>query len=659
MTRRRVAFSFAFEFNCLMRALHVAQACDGVAYTSGQLLYGLYAAARCRIEFFAQEELGLAYDARQRVVDFVAHDGHQLCDFHELCFVLRDQRAQAFVFALIPFFYGVAHSALSFMLRPGRGRGFLFKRFTPSDSLVPHAALALRLHFALNPCCWARAKRPAVHHSLRRRGAPVSSRLAGRVIFFAVSNQRMKALVVDDEPSIRDFVGEVLRTDNWEVHEAEAAESAFEMLRDAEWSLVFCDVMMGGADGFAVLRRFTKEQPEAQIVLMTGHGSAVGALDAVALGAYDYLLKPFTVNDVLSLSRSVRERIARRRQKGTTGDLKPVYTSDIDLIGHSAAFVEMMKLVGRVAVTNLPVLITGESGTGKEVVARAIHRRSTRSSGQFVAVNCGAIPSELIESELFGHVRGSFTGATVDRRGLWEEADGGTVFLDEITETSLAFQVKLLRALQEGEIRRVGSNRLLQVDVRVIAATNRDADEEVREGRFRQDLLYRLNAVTLHLPPLRERHEDIRPLAKRFAERVMRPNEAPVRFTAEAMQVLESYNWPGNIRELENAVVRAAALCDQVVTPEDLPERIRNFQEPRALAETAKEIVSRAPVEEEWPSLSEVESRYVTRVLAHTGGNKQAAARILGVDRKTLQRMLKRHNPNDDQTSNPSVDGAG
>jgi DNA-binding NtrC family response regulator len=250
-------------------------------------------------------------------------------------------------------------------------------------------------------------------------------------------------------------------------------------------------------------------------------------------------------------------------------------------------------------------------------------------------------------------VRGSFTGAAFDRRGLWEEADAGTVFLDEITETSPAFQVKLLRALQEGEIRRVGSNRLLQVDVRVIAATNRDADLEVREGRFRQDLLYRLNAVTLHLPALRERREDIRALAKRFAERVHRgADDPPVHFTHEAMQILESYNWPGNIRELENAVVRAAALCDQVVTPDDLPERIRNFHQlpPHETGEP------RNRSEEDWPSLSEVEGRYVARVLAHTSGNKQAAARILGVDRKTLQRMLKRHNQANDKES-ASADG--
>ena len=329
----------------------------------------------------------------------------------------------------------------------------------------------------------------------------------------------MHALVIDDEAVVRRFVAEVLREDGWDVSEAATAESAFERLREESWSLVFCDVMLGGEDGYAVLKRFHLEQPEAQVVLMTGHGSAVGALDATAFGAYDYLLKPFSVNDVQTLSQAIRRRITKRasRVNEKKGAVAPVYTSDIALIGQSAAFVEAMKLVGRVAPTNLTVLITGESGTGKEIVARAIHRRSRRAAQAFVAVNCGALPSELIESELFGHARGSFTGAERDRQGLFEEADGGTIFLDEITETTPAFQVKLLRALQEGEIRRVGSNRTTHVDVRVIAATNCDLETEVQKGRFRQDLLYRLNTVSLNLPPLRHRSEDIPILVKHFA----------------------------------------------------------------------------------------------------------------------------------------------
>ncbi|HEX7315094.1 MAG TPA: sigma-54 dependent transcriptional regulator [Pyrinomonadaceae bacterium] len=469
----------------------------------------------------------------------------------------------------------------------------------------------------------------------------------------------MKALVIDDNELVRDNVAEVLRGEDWEVCEADSAERAFEMLGGEEsWQLVFCDVKLSDtheAEGYAVLRRFVEEQPDAQIVLMTGHGSAAGALDAVSLGAYDYLMKPFEVADVLRIAQDVRRAHEKRERPGTTGELPPVpvYTSDIDLVGVSSGFVEVMKMVGRVAATNLPVLITGESGTGKEVVARAIHCRSTRAEGPFVAVNCGAVPSELIESELFGHVRGAFTGAERDRRGLLQEADSGTILLDEITETTPAFQVKLLRALQEGEIRRVGSNHTIRVDARVIAATNRDVEREVKEGRFRQDLFYRLNAVTLHLPPLRERREDIMPMARYFAERACRVGE-PVSFSRDAVRALVTYDWPGNIRELENAIIRAVALCDRLIRPEDLPERVR---EADAAAHALTQPAHDAPTHEEHAhdaappsavndplvSLSELEGRHIARVLAHTGGNKQAAARLLGIDRTTLQRMIKRH----------------
>ncbi|HVQ38604.1 MAG TPA: sigma-54 dependent transcriptional regulator [Pyrinomonadaceae bacterium] len=381
----------------------------------------------------------------------------------------------------------------------------------------------------------------------------------------------MQTLVIDDDPQVRRFVSRVLLDEGWEVSEADSAETAFEMLRDQKWSTVFCDVVMGGANGFSVLKRFKEELPQTKVVLMTGHGTAAGALDATAFGAYDYLLKPFSVEDLQSLSQALAQRLSKtphhrllaRQRAGS-------YESDIDLVGRSGVFINVMKQVGRVAATSLPVLLTGESGTGKEVVASALHQHSQRSEGSFVAVNCGAIPSELIESELFGHVRGSFTGADRDRRGLWEEADGGTVFLDEITETAPAFQVKLLRALQEGEIRRVGSNQTQKLDVRVIAASNRDVEGEVKAGRFRQDLFYRLNAVSIVLPPLRERREDILPLTRYFSERVYSLNSS-VSFSPEALVLLEAYAWPGNIRELENAVVRAAAMCDGTIRAQDLP----------------------------------------------------------------------------------------
>jgi two-component system, NtrC family, response regulator AtoC len=453
-------------------------------------------------------------------------------------------------------------------------------------------------------------------------------------------DQTLRALVIDDEQPVRDFVCTVLENDGWQVSRAASAEEAFEMSTQESWPIVFCDVMLGGADGFSVLRRFKEEFPHTKVVLMTGHGDAAGALDATAFGAYDYLLKPFGVEELQSLSAALRDQLSHRPHRVSIGTRAGARESDIDLVGRSHAFIEVMKQVGRVAATNLPVFLTGESGTGKELVASTLHRRSGRADRTFVAVNCGAIPAELIESELFGHIKGSFTGADRDRRGLWEEANEGTVFLDEITETSLSFQVKLLRVLQEGEVRRVGSNQMQRVNVRVIAASNRDVEAEVKAGRFREDLYYRLNAVSITLPALRDRRADIPPLAQTFADRVYSLGPS-IRFSTPALELLQEYPWPGNIRELENAVVRAAAMCDGLIRVQDLPERIRNFHD----AASAKlPAGSPEPVEKEaWPSLAEVEGRHVARILAHTRGNKQAASRVLGVDRKTLDRMIKRH----------------
>jgi two-component system, NtrC family, response regulator AtoC len=462
------------------------------------------------------------------------------------------------------------------------------------------------------------------------------------------SNGNLHALVIDDEPEVRDFVSAVLRDEGWSVAQSPSAEDAFERVNEALWAVVFCDVILGGANGYSVLRHFKERMPEAKVVLMTGHGSAAGALDATAFGAYDYLLKPFGPEELQSLSRALREQLTERPQRSSATRRAAAYHSDIELVGRSQAFIEVMKQVGRVSNTNLPVLLTGESGTGKELVASAIHQRSGRSDKPFVAVNCGAIPADLIEAELFGHVKGAFTGADRDRRGLWEEADGGTVFLDEITETNSSFQVKLLRALQMGEIRRVGSNQTQIVNVRVIAASNRNVEQEVAAGRFRHDLFYRLNAVSLVLPPLRERPEDIPPLAQCFADRVYSFSPS-VKFSPEALALLERYNWPGNVRELENAVVRAVAMCDGTIRVKDLPQRVRNYtgQQPDAVKLTDAEkppAMDQNGNGEDWVPLSEIEGRYVARVLEHTGGNKQAAARVLAVDRKTLDRMIKRHN---------------
>jgi two-component system, NtrC family, response regulator AtoC len=455
------------------------------------------------------------------------------------------------------------------------------------------------------------------------------------------NNGHFHALVIDDEKQVREFVSTVLRDEGWKVAQSPSAEDAFGRLNEARWSVVFCDVILGGANGYSVLRHFKEKMPEAKVVLMTGHGSAAGALDATAFGAYDYLLKPFGPEELQSLSRALRDQLTERPQRSSPTRRVAAYNSDIELVGRSQAFIEVMKQVGRVSNTNLPVLLTGESGTGKELVASAIHHRSGRSDQPFVAVNCGAIPAELIEAELFGQVRGSFTGADRDRRGLWEEADGGTVFLDEITETNTSFQVKLLRALQMGEIRRVGSNQTQRVNVRVIAASNRDVEQEVSAGRFRNDLFYRLNAVSIVLPPLRERPEDIPPLAQSFADRVYSLSPS-VKFSTEALALLEKYNWPGNIRELENAVVRAVAMCDGTIRVKDLPQRVRNHAV-KSVEGTRPYAAPDQSAHDDWVSLSDIEGRYVARVLEHTRGNKQAAARILEVDRKTLDRMIKRH----------------
>jgi DNA-binding NtrC family response regulator len=308
------------------------------------------------------------------------------------------------------------------------------------------------------------------------------------------------------------------------------------------------------------------------------------------------------------------------------------YHQNIELVGRSQAFTEVIKQIGRVSNTHPTVLLTGEAGTGKGLVASAIHHRSDRADKPFVAVNCGAFAAELLEAEVFGN----------DRPGLWEEADGGTLFLEEITETTASFQAKLLQALQSGEIRRAGANHTLKVNARVIAASNRNVEQEVNAGRFHKELFYRLNAVSIGLPPLRERPEDIPPLAQGFADRIFSLSP-PVKFSAEALALMERYSWPGNIRELENVVVRGAAICDGTIRPKDLPERVRNYTQKNTDNGAWERNGTAETPRKEWVPLSVVEGRYVEEVLKHTGGNKQAAARLLVVDRKTLDRMIKRH----------------
>ncbi len=433
----------------------------------------------------------------------------------------------------------------------------------------------------------------------------------------------------------------VFRQSGWEVHEAASLQSGISsVLHD----LVICEIgLMREVGVDLLLSQFAKN--DAKFVLTSDRPNASEALAAVSAGVYDYLPKPLSTEDLRKLSsrfNTTEARIAKRNARSEVHEtLIP--------IGCSRAFVEIIKQVGRIAPTDLPVLLTGESGTGKEVVAAALHQRSHRSGKRFVAVNCGAIPAELIESELFGHVRGSFTGADRDRQGLWEEAAGGTIFLDEITETSYSFQVKLLRTLQQGEIRRVGSNQTQVVDVRVIAASNRDVEQEVQAGRFRQDLFYRLNAVALVLPPLRERPDDIPLLIEKFLESAPRKS---VGITEAALTLLCRYDWPGNVRELQNAVISSVAICDGVIGIQHLPERIQCFLERDTRPNSEAASPALEPQEQPWPTLATVEADYVARALAHTKGNKQAAARLLEIDRKTLDRMIKRYRIGSDNITN-------
>ena len=448
-----------------------------------------------------------------------------------------------------------------------------------------------------------------------------------------------KALVIDDELYVREFVSDVLRGDGWNVSQSPSTEDAFERLPEKPWSVVFCDVALGRANGYYALHTFKEKLPDSRVVLMTGHGSIAHALDSTAFGAYDYLLQRFGTEELQLLSQALREQLTGGTKRTSPARRTAACHSDIELVGRSQALIEVMRQVRRVSSTNVPLLITGEPGTGKELVASEIHNRSARADRPFIAVNCNAVPADLIEAELFGYVRGSFAGADRDRRGLWEEADSGTLFLDEISDTNLSFQATLLRAMQMGEIRRVGSNHTTVVNVRVIAASNRDVEREVAAGGFRNDLFHRLNSASIVLPPLRERPEDIPPLAQSFADRVYSLS-SPVKFSGEALAALERYNWPGNIRELETAVVQAVATCDGTIRVKDLPERMRH----RSGSDVSRTNGSSDQFEqEELVPLSRIEGRYVTKVLAHTRGNKQAAARVLGVDRKTLDRMIKRH----------------
>jgi two-component system response regulator HydG len=444
-----------------------------------------------------------------------------------------------------------------------------------------------------------------------------------------------KILLVDDESGILETLRILLQGDGYEVVSALSGAEAVEMLPSASPDIVLTDIRMPGMTGLEVMAKAHEVDPETAVILMTAQASLQTAVRAVNEGAYYYLQKPFANDELLAICRRAAEtRQLRVENKALKKEIRRQSMPPSDRpTGENRAFVDVLKLAETVAPTESTVLITGESGSGKEVLARYIHRLSGRAEAKFLSVNCGALPEGLLESELFGHVKGAFTGAVKDKVGLFEAANEGTLFLDEVGEMSPATQIRLLRALQEREVTPVGSTEVRKIDVRIMAATNSDLNEEIRRGRFRSDVYYRLNVIALHLPPLRERRDDIPMLARRFLD-ALEAREGERTLAEDTLEVLCAYDWPGNVRELENALERAAVVAsDPEISVEDLPEDVR--------ATDAKPLVTdHLPPN---PSMEVIERAYIQWVLTAEGGNKSKAAEVLGIDPSTLYRKLNRY----------------
>ena len=445
-------------------------------------------------------------------------------------------------------------------------------------------------------------------------------------------NTKPKILVVDDDRSICNLMGSILRMECYPFRVATSGEQARLAMEEEQFDILVSDIYLGDDSGLNLLEHMKELNSDAEVVIMTAHGSMETAVHAVHNGAFDYISKPFVVDDMLGILRRIEEKF--RLVEGTTvGAELAAVMPNTEIIGATPKMVEIYKKVAKIARIEAPVLIIGESGSGKELVARAIHANSDRATAPFIVINCGALTETLLESELYGHERGSFTGATGSRKGLLESASGGTVFLDEISETSLVFQVKLLRVIQEREIRRVGSNEIVKVDIRLVAATNRDLREMVRNNRFREDLFHRLNVFTIALPALRERTPDIPLLASYFLKLFAEKHGKTVRLASDAVEAMKRYSWPGNVRELRNMLERAITFNDTGVIQTDELE----FEED----DDAKRVAS-MPAVVSTGSLDQMEKDHIIKVLRETGGNKKKAAEILGIERRTLYNKAKR-----------------
>jgi len=444
-----------------------------------------------------------------------------------------------------------------------------------------------------------------------------------------------KILVIDDEDSMCNFMEIMLSKEGYRVDTAVSGREGLSLLQDHSYDLVIADLNMPEMSGIDVLREAKRLNNDQDLIVMTAYASVDTAIEAMKQGAADYITKPFKVDEI---KLAIEKSISRRNLVNENVNLKKQLQDDNsfdNFIGSSKEIVSLKKLARRVASSDATVLVRGESGTGKDLIAKAIHRHSPRSNGPFVTINCAALPENLLESELFGHKKGSFTGAIKDKDGLFRVADGGTFFLDEIGNTSLTIQVKLLRVLEDKIITPVGETKPISVDVRLIAATNADLEEEVKAGRFRADLFYRLNVIPIYIPPLRERREDIDLLVNHFLLRYSRKLDLPVKsINDEAMELLRRYKWRGNVRELENTIERALLLCrSDELEPCDLPERL-------STKETVDLVTDSEPIN---PTLESIEKAYIHFVMSQTDGKKSEAARILGIDTSTLYRKIDRY----------------
>ncbi len=458
-----------------------------------------------------------------------------------------------------------------------------------------------------------------------------------------------RILVIDDEESMCNFMEIMLTKEGYQVDSAVSAPEGLSMLKSQSYDLVISDLNMPEMSGIDVLREARSFNEDQDFIVITAYATAETAVEAMKLGASDYIFKPFNVDDV---KLTVKKILSRRRLMIENDTLKKQLQGDNsfdNFIGASEGVVKLKQLARRVAASDSTVLVLGESGTGKDLISKAIHHHSPRCGGQFVTINCAAVPEQLLESELFGHKKGAFTGAVRDKEGLFKVADGGTFFLDEVGNTSLAIQVKLLRVLENKIITPVGETKPIEVDVRLIAATNSDLEADVKAGRFRADLFYRLNVIPLHIPPLRERQDDIKLLTDFFIKKFCRKlNSSPKQISTEAIELLESYHWPGNVRELENTIEQAVLLVrGDTINASDLPEKIKSPQEIGLVQETQPST----------PTLESIEKAYIHYVMSQTNGKKVKAARILGIDTSTLYRKLDRYGLKDFTGSDRSKRG--